>query len=152
MWRVIPKTKGYYSVSSAGSVRSNRTGKLLAPMMVGEVGNKYGKVALCVDGRQYGRMVHHLVAEAFIGQRPKGKLVLHRNGVRTDCRSRNLYYGTHLQNAHDARRHNNAKHKLSLKDREIIRRRRANGETGAALAAEFGISEQYVCDIHKGRK
>jgi hypothetical protein len=33
---------------------------------------------------------------------------------------------------------------------EIARRREA-GERGAALAAEFNISQQRVCDIFKGR-
>lgn len=32
-----------------------------------------------------------------------------------------------------------------------IRARRAAGEGGRELAEEFGISEQQVCDIHKGR-
>jgi len=35
---------------------------------------------------------------------------------------------------------------------EDIRRRRALGERGVDLAAEFGISPQLVCDIVKGRK
>lgn len=35
---------------------------------------------------------------------------------------------------------------------DTIRRRRAAGESGRALAAEFGISEQLVCDIFNGRR
>lgn len=33
-----------------------------------------------------------------------------------------------------------------------IRRRRAAGETGKALALEFGVSQQLVCDIAHGRR
>lgn len=42
--------------------------------------------------------------------------------------------------------------KLSEAEATAIRERRAAGERGRALAAEFGVSEQLVCDIAKGRR
>ena len=152
MWKTIPETMGYYEVSSSGAVRNKRTGKTLRPMMVGKVGNKYPKVLLCIDGANRGVMVHHLVAELFIGPRPPGHIVRHRNGDRADCRSRNLRYGTQKDNMQDARRHHQHKHKLTLRQVEQVRKRRGSGEAGRALAKKFGVSEQYVCDIHNGRK
>ena len=152
MWKLIEGTNGYYEVSSEGQVRNVRTGRVLKPMMVGGAGNKYPKVVLCVDGLQRGAMVHHLVAAAFIGPRPEGLVVRHRNGDRTDNRRRNLQYGTQRDNMRDARRHHQHKHKLTLRQIEKIRSLRAKGHKGRDLAKEFGVSEQYVCDIHNGRK
>jgi hypothetical protein len=121
-------------------------------MMVGKHGKKYPKVLLCVDGEQQGVMVHHLVAAAFLGPRPEGALVLHKNDIKADCRVRNLRYGTHADNMADRKRNGDHRRVLTRKQRDRVRRRRAAGETGAALAREYEISEQYVCDIHKGRR
>ncbi len=149
MWKPIGGTG--YSVSSMGRVRNDRTGRLLRPMMVGRVGSKRGKVLLCYDGRQEGRMVSHLVAEAFLGPRPEGMLVLHKNDNAEDNRARNLRYGTQKQNVSDAFK-NGKRKRLDRISRAAIKRRRAAGERGRDLAREFGVSEQYVCDIHNGRK
>ena len=135
-----------------GKVRNDRTKKILTPMMVGRKGRKRAKVHLCVNGCNTGRMVAHLVAEAFIGPRPVGMLVLHNNGNEQDNRAKNLRYGSYKDNAQDARKHNQTAHLLTLRQVETIRRRRLKGERGRDLAQEFGVSEQYICDIHKGRK
>jgi DNA-binding XRE family transcriptional regulator len=42
--------------------------------------------------------------------------------------------------------------KLTDQQADVIRARRSAGERGRALAAEFGVSEQTVCDISKGRR
>ena len=41
-----------------------------------------------------------------------------------------------------------------MTEKDILRRLRAlmSGRTQRAVAAELGISEQYLCDILKGRK
>ncbi len=149
MWKAIEGLP--YSVSSMGKVRNDRTGHILTPMMVGRHGNKRAKVLLCSAGVQVGRMVAHLVAEAFIGPRPPGHYVLHKNDKNEDNRARNLRYGTQKQNVADAFR-NGSRSKLDKVTRRKIKRRRAAGEAGRSLAKEFGISEQLVCDIYKGRK
>ena len=46
--------------------------------------------------------VHHLVAKAFIGPRPKGQQVRHLNDILADNRLANLAYGTPLQNTADS--------------------------------------------------
>jgi hypothetical protein len=48
--------------------------------------------------------VHTLVAEAFIGLRPKGTLVCHRDDCKRNNRVTNIYYGTRVDNAQDALR------------------------------------------------
>ena len=95
-------------------------------------------------------MVSHLVADAFIGPRPLGMLVLHKNDIRDDNRARNLRYGTHKENVADSFR-NGGRTRISLEIRRIIRKRRGK-EKGRALALELGVSEQFVCAVYKGRK
>lgn len=41
--------------------------------------------------------------------------------------------------------------KLTAAQAGEIRRRRAAGESGSALAGEFNINQATVCDIHRGR-
>lgn len=150
MWKLIEGTKGYYAVSSMGQIKNLRTKRILRPMMVGRVGAKRPKVMLCVDGVQHNRMVSHLVAEAFIGPRLDGMLVLHKNDDVVDNRKVNLRYGTHKENVADAYR-NGGRPRLARATRAAILRRRLAGERGRDLAVEFKISEQYVCGIYKGR-
>lgn len=51
------------------------------------------------------RNVHALVAEAFIGPRPKGHVVRHRDGDRSNPRLDNLEYGTYSENTCDSVKH-----------------------------------------------
>ena len=151
MWVDIPGWP--YQVSNGGKVRNVVTGRVLTPMLQGAKHNQYEVVLLCDAPRQQRASVHRLVALAFFGAAPSSKpLVLHRDGNRRNNQRSNLYYGDHVNNARDRRKHHQWKHKLTLRQVEQIRRRRAAGERGRDLAREFGVSEQYVCDIHNGRK
>jgi hypothetical protein len=47
----------------------------------------------------------HIIALLFLGPRPNGLLVLHKNGDQTDNRATNLKYGTHKENTKDMIRH-----------------------------------------------
>lgn len=50
-------------------------------------------------------MLHLLVAAAFIGPRPPGKIVRHLDGNRKNPRWGNLAYGTYAENTQDAIAH-----------------------------------------------
>lgn len=68
---------------------------------------------LCVSGGKRGAPrvpIHKLVAEAFIGKRPAGKVIRHRNDNRDDNRLVNLAYGTRKDNAADAERNGKVTH------------------------------------------
>lgn len=114
LWRGVPGLENAYEVSNLGRVRSlprtwvqkskrgnphehRSPGRLLTP---GIASNGYPTVVL---GRAAGtRCIHAIVAEAFIGPRPDGKEVRHKNGNRRDPRLANLEYGTRAQNIRDA--------------------------------------------------
>lgn len=141
-----------YRINRAGQIKRLDSGKILTPMMTGQHGNKYPTVTLCNKGVFRTYKVHRLMAETFLDPIPDKPLVLHRDGDRANNHIKNLYYGSQRENMRDARRHHQHKHKLTLAQVEEVRRRRAAGEAGRSLAAEYGVSEQYICDIHRGRK
>lgn len=115
-WRDIPGYEGCYQVSSIGRVRSldrrarrrHHSGRQFECQLRGRVlslqygGTGYLQVAL---GRGNIRMVHRLVALAFIGPVPPGHEVRHRNGDKTDNSLANLAYATHVENELDKRAH-----------------------------------------------
>ena len=99
LWKPAVGHSGY-EVSSLGRVRSlHRGGRILRP---GTASNGYPTVAL---GRGKTRTLHSLVAEAFIGARPTGQVVRHKDGDRKNPRASNLIYGTRAENIKDAVAH-----------------------------------------------
>ena len=153
MWKLVHNTEKCYEVSDGGKVRNARNKYVLSPMLQGRKGNQYEAVLMCYSGAQRKAAVHRLVAEAFHGPPPAGKpLVLHKDGDRRNNRPSNLYWGDQKDNMRDARKHHQHKHKLTLRQVERVRHLRANGIPGRTLAKKFKISEQYVSDIHNGRK
>lgn len=148
-WRSVNGHPGY-EVSNDGRVR-NASGRVLKPMLTGQKRKQYYTVRFSTKPRIDAK-VHHLVLEAFVGPRPPGKVGRHRNDVSTDNRLDNLTWGTASQNAIDrVRNGKSAQQVLTTQQASEIARRRAAGEVGKALAIEFGVSQQTVCDIHRGR-
>ena len=90
-WRPVPFDERY-SVSSLGRVRGPLKMLKLMPKRA-----NYLKVS--IKAKYY--FVHHLVALAFIGPKPEGCMVLHRDDDRSNNSADNLYYGTAADNASD---------------------------------------------------
>jgi HNH endonuclease/NUMOD4 motif len=97
MWLPARGLEGRYEVSSRCRVRSVRTGRILKTRATGPF---YPMVDL--DGRTY--RTHILMAEAFLGPRPPGRIALHHNNIKTDSRIANVRWGTHGDNYRDALR------------------------------------------------
>lgn len=93
-WRPIAGYEGVYEVSSAGDVRSIKSGKTLAKNLMGA---GYIKADLWKDGRRLQTSIHRLVAKAFLGLRD-GLEVNHINGNKTDNRRENLEVVSRSQN------------------------------------------------------
>lgn len=115
----------------------------------------YLAVALCRDGKRFGKLVHVLVLLAHVGPCPPGHEAAHDNGIRTDCRLSNLAYKTKKANAEDKKRHGTYKcgeqqngAKLEKEQVIEIRRRRDAGESLLAIASDFGITISNVSAIH----
>jgi hypothetical protein len=102
-WLPVPGYEENYGVSDMGRVLSRRrTGAKggLVKQSYASTGG-YCLVGLSRQAKRKVAKVHHIVAAAFIGPRPDGMLVLHRDDDPKNPRLDNLRYGTHADNAHD---------------------------------------------------
>jgi hypothetical protein len=96
LWTAIPGFGGRYEVSSEAEVRDARTKRLL-PI---DHSGRYDRVTL--GGRR--RYLHDVVMGSFVGAKPLGQLVLHRDDDGHNPRLPNLSFGDHVENHADYRR------------------------------------------------
>ena len=159
-WRDIPGYEGIYQVSNLGNVRSlDRTleckngriiklkGKLL------KQGNKNGYKFVNL---RFGHSVsvHVLVAQAFIGNRPEGMDICHKNGNKADNRVSNLEYGTRSKNNLDGYRirgYVTKKQVLNPIKAKEIKEKLKSGNSLRNLSNEFGCSKSTILAIKKGQ-
>jgi hypothetical protein len=161
IWK--PVLGGWYAVSSIGRVRRIRgtrrrpvTGRVLKPFC-GGVG--YPVVSPVVgDLKPKPITVHSLVAEAFVGPRPKGHWVNHIDGNKQNNHYCNLEYVTPRQNTEHAvrlglhpcgSRHGHAK--LNEDQVRTIKGELAAGAVQLHLAKRYGVEPQIICRISKGK-
>ena len=108
-WRPVPGYEGLYEVSDGGDVRSIATAQRPRPqprlVKHSDDGRGYRRLRLCLNGTKRAWRVHQLVALAFLGPRPEGQEVRHRDGNRSRNVPDNLEYGTSQQNRLDAVAH-----------------------------------------------
>jgi hypothetical protein len=122
----------------------------LKPTMCKHTG--YFMVRLCHRGRHRSVPVHTLVLEAFVGPRPLGmEEGRHLDGDKTNNVFTNLMWGTRSENQADSRLHGTmvlGSRKTHAKlDESIVRQarvRNASGESGARLAAEYGVNARTM--------
>ena len=166
-WKAVVGADGY-EVSSMGRVRSvprttvlsNRTmrykGKILATNL-NSMGYPRAWVSTGV-GQRINRLIHIMVAEAFLGPRPEGREVCHNDGSSKNAEFSNLRYDTPSGNAADKIKHgtnmigaNHPSARLSELDVSIIRVRLENGDTQRSIANDFNVSRPTVQAIYSGR-
>ena len=170
-WRECP---GFpeYSVSSLGRIRraapqrGTRVGRILSCRPGGP---GYPIARLHGANRTCAFSVHRLVALAFLGEPPKGKpQVNHVNGIKTDNRVENLEWASPQDDAdHRERMGRVARgdaHGSKTRPERVARgealaaailtehsvreiRRRLNGATQRAIAADFGVAPATISDI-----
>jgi hypothetical protein len=73
------------------------------------------------------KYIHALVAETFVGPRPEGQLVLHWDDEPTNPDRSNLRYGSHADNAADARRNAERRAAVAAKLRQLDKTTPAQG-------------------------
>ena len=171
-WRDVVGYEGVYSVSSLGRVRRDlggytnaKAGRVLKP---GTDRNGYLTVVLCRFGVTLDRKVHLLVATSFIGPRPQGYVINHKDGVKLTNRPFNLEYCTNEENMRHAAEHGlmssgkrhgdftrpntprgerNHKAKLTVSKVLEIRFKHANGQSKHSLAREYKVSRPNITSI-----
>ena len=143
-WKAIIGYEGRYVVSNTGRIKSLVTGKFLKqnPDSYGHLGvNLYSGSRESVKKRY----VHVMVAEAFIGSRPKGKQVCHgKLGIKVNSAS-NLSYGSPSKNGLDRRRDGTAGRRVIRSDGVVFH--------NANFAAEtMGVAHSAIYAVCKGER
>ena len=146
IWKPIPENPAY-SVSDQGRVIGP---KGIVNPTIGERG--YLRFSAMVEGKKRTLHVHQLVCRLFHGEAPEGKpFALHNNHNKTDCRKENLRWGSHLENMEDRRLAGRIHRRLTREEVEEIRRRHADGESQGSLGRAFGVTQQYIGKLVKGK-
>lgn len=159
-WKKITGYETRYEVSDAGAVRSLRKNP---PRTLKPVNHGAGYLAVnlyrgtTISARK--RYIHDLVAEAFIGPKPSGMTVNHKDGVKTNNVVSNLEYLTlsdNLRHAHrtgliNNRGENNGQAKLTEQDVYAICSGLCSGQAVGDTAEIFGVCISTVSHIWTGR-
>jgi hypothetical protein len=168
--KAIPSAPGYF-VDVDGEVYNHR-GRRMAQQVTHK---GYCRVALQINGESKSKSVHSLVAEVFIGPRPKGLQIRHLDGNKTNNSPNNLSYGTAAQNEADKSLHgtkatglrngahtkperrphgeSHARAKLNNADVVYIKKQLQIGPRGIGkkLAEQFGVSISIISKINVGK-
>ena len=87
-----------YSINKNGDIWSKRRKRFLKASL----NPKYLNVMLSVKNKKKTFLVHALVMKTFVGERPKGKEINHKDGDGKNCHLSNLEYVTHKENVRHA--------------------------------------------------
>ncbi len=167
-WRPVVGYEEKYEVSNFGRVR--RLPYELVNPLTGGISKwpekilkatkhwKSGRyhLSLTQDGKAKNWDVHQLVAFAFIGPRPEGKHVCHRDDDAENNTPSNLYYGTSKQNGQDKIRNRKTcwgdKHHAVSVTQEIAAGIWAlkGREKVVDIARRYGVTISLVSHIHHG--
>lgn len=168
--RAIPGYLGYFATSdgriasvwtAANQNRASVIGQNLhecRPSIVPTTG--YKSIKIRVEGRPFAsHCVHELVALAFHGEKPEwAEQVRHLDGVRLNCRSSNLKWGTCKENAADTILHGRhargSQVKISRLTEDVIpeiRRQLECGERVISIALRMSVSRGAIYGIRQGR-
>lgn len=165
IWKDIPGYEGRYQASTEGRIRSvdrvvysrSRTTRLpFARKIKGQILRpgrycKAGHVSVILGRKTSGLPVHQLIMRTFVGEPPAGQEVRHKNGIPADNRLANLEYGTRRDNILDVYRQGKAWRTLTTDDVLEIRKRITEGDKGADIARDFGVTPTTISAIKHGR-
>lgn len=160
IWREIKGYEGIYEISSIGRARSldrkdangyKRKGAFLKPR-VNRGG--YKQVALCKQGNLKTKLIHRLVAQAFIKNPKDLPQVGHMNDIKTDNSIGNLYWTNAKENNIHNGRHLRYCKKIKgvSNDNEIIFNSLVEAKANGFNKSSIGYCLIGRCKTHKGYK
>jgi HNH endonuclease/NUMOD4 motif len=93
LWRPIAGYEGRYWVSTYGRVTSFFGSAPSGPVRKTTCEDGTDRLYLTRHGERTNHNVRDLVLATFVGPKPAGFIVRHRDGNRANCRLENLFYG-----------------------------------------------------------
>lgn len=162
IWKSVAEFEGIYSVSSLGRVRRDKGGKgaragiILRPAINPK---GYRMVTLHNNGFKRSRSVHTLVAGAFLGPRPVGLEVNHKDGDKLNNASSNLEYVSGKANVRHAWENNLVRKRVGEKTnsckltaRKVKNIRALKGKFSARkVATKYGVVKSTIQNIWNGK-
>ena len=159
IWKDIKGYEGIYKISNYGKVFSVPRDKILSPAVCGR---GYLKVMLCRDKKDHkNKMIHRLVAEAFLPN-PDGKLTVnHIDGNKLNNAVSNLEWNTYSENLKHAYKNglNSWNSKKGVPMRQVLMIDMESGETiktfqsiGEAVRSFGDTHHAHIVDVCKGRR
>lgn len=156
MWKKI-NGYPYYEICEEGKVKSLARGKKKNDKILKNTLLKTGyyHVDLCYEGKRTKKLIHRLLAEAFIENKENKPQVNHINGIKSDNRLENLEWVTISENQlHSIKaglRHTKGEKNSQCKLKEydvlfILNDKRKYKD----IANNFNISISTVADIKRG--
>lgn len=121
-----------------------------------ESGNVRLEVCLSIHGKRLYRRVGALILETFVGPRPDGMEVCHRDDDGINNAAGNLYWGTPTQNAADRARNGGTvdgeRHHFAKLTNEQMGEIKHSGDSDSPeqAAQRFGVSVGTVYRIRSG--
>lgn len=156
-WKSIAGHEGRYAVSDEGLIMSmDYKGSGLPGLL--KPGNCRGYLTVEIAKKRY--TVHRLVAAAFLGLRPTGMQINHRNGVKSDNRAENLEYVTGSANMQHAfatglqsnAGENHSQAKLTEEKVKQIKKMLALKFRQSEIAALMGVDPSAISHINRGAR
>ena len=150
VWRPIAGCEDLYEVSNFGEVKSLRNNIILkgSPVPGG-----YLTVGLHVGQKQITKVIHRLVAQAFLDNPENKPAVNHKDGSKTNNHVTNLEWCTFKENTLDGIRRGTIKgcpRRISEEHRNEIRALYRSGRfSQRAIARQYGVSKSIVGYIVK---
>jgi HNH endonuclease/NUMOD4 motif-containing protein len=160
-WRSVVGWHGWYSVSSLGRVRRDaprgRYGTVpggLLKLQLGGLNNTYVYARLHGGGRNIFYRVAGMVAAAFIGPRPDGLHINHKDGNRHNNAASNLEYVTRRQNEDHAVENAlhawGERHGMAKLTEAAVRHIRVSQVSNRVLADGYGVQIGTIRAVRNG--
>jgi hypothetical protein len=152
-WRRIHRSP--YFISRDGEIYSERRKMILRGW---GPANGYRMAILCYNGERHLVRHHHLVMRFFVGPRPVGFVINHKDGKKHNNRLSNLEYCTPQQNREHAkvnRLYSSGSYcswaKLNEESALLIKRAHKVGMSHRQLARAFKVSKKAITKITTGK-
>lgn len=145
-WRVLEGTEGQYEISSCGRIWSNITNRILRTY-INSAG--YVMATFPINGVKKRRMVHRLVAEAFIQNVENKPMINHIDADRTNNNVENLEWCTNRENVMHGFKIGTIK-RHPHHEKPVMRSDGKRYRSMSEAARDLGVPYSYIRDVCNG--